>query len=113
MKTKSMVVIACVVSILLEACIGHPATVSIWQSNDDGIPISQIPMYDGRKFTPEQRNANERFINGSIDEFGSLETASEAYVEFDWSYYREGDLATAMKRFNQAWLLDDKNPGAL
>lgn len=30
-------------------------------------------------------------------------------MKFGWQYFDEGDLKTAMKRFNQAWLLDEKN----
>lgn len=103
--TSIIVLFAC-------SCVGQPHMVSIWQRNSDGVPINEIPMYDHVEFTVEQRAANEQFIDGCIDEFGSRDAASDAYVAFGWSYYREGDFRTAMKRFNQAWLLDNGNPDA-
>lgn len=58
--------------------------------------MNELPMYGG-EHTPEveQDEANSR-----------------AASELGWKYLAGGDLSTAMKRFNQAWMLDRRNPDA-
>lgn len=74
-------------------------------------PSEKIPEPIAGKLatTPQQEKTNEKFINASLKEHGSKEKASEANVEFGWQYYNSGDPLTAMKRFNQAWLLNPDN----
>jgi len=74
---------------------------------------NEIPMYGGIEFTPEQKEINEKFIQGVVKQYGSREAAADESVRWGWHYYNEKhDLKTAMKRFNQAWLLDPNNAGA-
>ena len=74
---------------------------------------NEIPMYGGIEFTPEQKEINEKFIQGVVKQYGSREAAADESVRCGWHYYNEKhDLKTAMKRFNQAWLLDPNNAGA-
>jgi Tfp pilus assembly protein PilF len=74
-------------------------------------PISN-PMYGGqdRSANSVLRAADERLIEGTTRQYGSREKASAAFVGNGFAYYARDDLANAMRRFNQAWLLDPNNP---
>lgn len=76
------------------------------------VPIDQVPMYGGmdRSAVPELRAADEKFISDVTTAFGSREKASRTWVEQGFKFYNSNDLAMAMRRFNQAWLLNPKNP---
>lgn len=70
-------------------------------------------MYGGVEFTPEQKEINETFIQGVVKQYGSREAAADDAARWGWEYYnKKHDPKTAMKRFNQAWLLDPNNAGA-
>jgi len=70
------------------------------------LPINERPMYGGIPRTSYQNEIDEQFIKAVIEQFGSREAAADKHIEFAWAYYDKGDFKTAMKRFNQAWLLD-------
>lgn len=69
-------------------------------------------MYGGmdRQAIPEMKAIDDALIEGTTKEFGSREVASERFVSQGFRYYFQDDLSTAMKRFNQGWLLSPKNP---
>jgi Flp pilus assembly protein TadD len=71
-------------------------------------------MYGGmdRQSVPQQKQADEQLIAGTTKEFGSREKASDAFVDQGVRYYMLDNYAAAMRRFNQAWLLNPKNPEA-
>ena len=75
-------------------------------------PIDQVPMYGGmdRSAIPELKAADEKLIADTVRHYGTREKASAAFVKNGFAYYQRDDLANAMRRFNQAWLLDPKNP---
>ena len=79
-----------------------------------GTGIDQQPMYGGidRDANPRLKAGDEQFIAGVTKEFGSRESASDRFVEQGIRYYYQDDYSMAMKRFNQAWLLNPKNPEA-
>ncbi len=79
-----------------------------------GTPIDQVPMYGGlnRQANPLLRAADEQFILGVTKAFGTREIASGRSVEQGIRFYQLDDDGMAMKRFNQAWLLNPQNPGA-
>ena len=88
-------------------------TICLFCSGCGKTPFNEIPMYGGVEFTPEQKEINEKFIQDVVKQFGDRKTAAEKSVGFGWHYYNEKhDTKTAMKRFNQAWLLDPNNAGA-
>ena len=64
-----------------------------------------LPMYGGMPKT----KADQEFIEAATREAGSKGSASQKHMEFGWQYFDGGDLKTAMKRFNQAWLLNPNN----
>ena len=43
----------------------------------------------------------------------SREDAADSAARLGWNFFYAGDCATAIKRFNQAWLLDPDNQLAL
>ena len=59
-------------------------------------PINEIPMYGGQH-DPEVEPNKEH---------------SKSAAKVGWKYYYEGDIDTAIKRFNQAWMFDRKSVDA-
>jgi tetratricopeptide (TPR) repeat protein len=76
------------------------------------IRIDEVPMYGGmdRSVIPEVKAADEKFISDVSAQFGSREKASLIWVNQGFKFYQENKLGMAMRRFNQAWLLNPKNP---
>ena len=85
---------------------GQRSTVTLY-------PINETPMYSGRKKTPAERLADENFIEFMLNRYDSREDAAGAVAELGWKAYGDGDRRIAIKRFNQAWLLDPTNQYAL
>ena len=98
-------VFAFLVVSILSGCL---ATTPVGSSKN----VDQLPMYGGldRQSIPELKAADEKLIADTTAEFGTREKASEIFVEQGIRYYWEKNYATAMRRFNQAWLLNLKNP---
>ena len=73
---------------------------------------SLVPMYGGldRQSEPVLKGADDAFIEGTTKEFGSREAASREFTDQGFRFYHDDDLQTAMRRFNQGWLLDPSNP---
>ena len=81
-------------------------------ANQSSQPINTLPMYGNLEKTLYQKQHDQDFIQSVIDKTGSREKGSEKYANIGWSYLSKGDWQTAMKRFNQAWLLNPQNPQA-
>ena len=76
-------------------------------------PNNEIPMYGGGSYPPDVVAANEEFFAAIAKRGVSHPQGSDNMVQLGWRYYFERkDVATAMKRFNQAWLLDSDNGDA-
>jgi tetratricopeptide (TPR) repeat protein len=58
--------------------------------------MNELPMYGGQH-DPQVESNKEH---------------SKSAAELGWKYLYRGDLSTAMKRFNQAWMFDRKNSDA-
>lgn len=71
--------------------------------------FNEIPMYGGKRFTSKQKKNNKEYTDSMIKFTGSREKAVQYAVSVAWKIYYLGDLQTAIKRFNQAWLLDENN----
>ncbi len=69
-----------------------------------------LPMYGPGKKTKEQIKLDQKFMQDVTKQFGSRQKACEAHIDFAWRYFYNNDLETAMKRFNQAWLLNPEYP---
>lgn len=79
---------------------------------DGQIPIDQVPMYGGmdRSTIPELKAGDEKLIADTTNHYGTREKASAAFVNQGFAYYQRDDLINAIRRFNQAWLLNPQNP---
>lgn len=77
------------------------------QECEQGINLK--PMYGGVKKCKEQIDADNDFLKEVDSQFNDRKLASQKYAEYGWSYFYENNLETAMKRFNQAWMLDSMN----
>lgn len=71
----------------------------------ESIPTNELPMYGSVQRTVEEKQADDEFIRAGIKGAGSREAAAKDMIMVGWEFVGEGDLKTAMKRFNQAWLL--------
>lgn len=71
---------------------------------------STQPMYGGLPRSQADQENDAQLIQEATEHAGSREAASRELMKAGWDYYDRDDLSTAMKRFNQAWLLDPRNP---
>ncbi len=81
-------------------------------SSPQGTRIDEVPMYGGmdRSKVPELKAADEKLIVEASGHYGSREKAAVAFIDQGFRFYRQDNLGMAMRRFNQAWLLDPNNP---
>jgi Tfp pilus assembly protein PilF len=76
-------------------------------------PNNEMPLYGGGPVPPELATANDEFIDSILKRGVTRAQGSDNMVSLGWRYFFERkDIATAMKRFNQAWLLDPDNGDA-
>ena len=84
------------------------------RETDVWVPVNELPMFGGYEPTEWQERANEEFFRMVLPEFdGARDTAAEHFARTGWNLYYGGDWTVAVKRFNQAWLLDRDNQHAL
>lgn len=76
-------------------------------------PINELPMYGHIQKSAKQKRADERYIKQMTEGGRSREAAADYAARVGWNMFYKGDCSTAIKRFNQAWLLDPKNQLAL
>jgi hypothetical protein len=77
-------------------------------------PINELPMYGNFNKTAWQEEADEKFLAMTLTRFdGDHEAAAEQFARMGWNLYYKADRSSAIKRFNQAWLLDADNRHAL
>ena len=76
--------------------------------------INLLPKFGGQPKSAEAIEADQEFLRNMDNLFkGDRHKAAEHVASKGWDYLRSGDPVTAMKRFNQAWLLDSRNVNAL
>jgi Flp pilus assembly protein TadD len=66
---------------------------------------NEIPMYGGIPPNKAEAEADKTLIDWTIQKFGSREAGAKNAIRLGFRYLENGDWSTAMKRFNQAWLL--------
>jgi Tfp pilus assembly protein PilF len=95
-------------SIVLAAVI---ALCSAWVGAQS-VRADEVPMYGGmdRAAVPELKAGDEKLIADTTAHYGSRQKASAAFVDQGFRFYNQDQLGMAMRRFNQAWLLDPDNP---
>ncbi|WP_136417971.1 hypothetical protein [Herbaspirillum sp. ST 5-3] len=78
----------------------------------DSLPVNQLPMYGGREKTAKMKSADAALFAAVEKKGYSRQEAAKRAIQIGWSSWAKSDLATAMSRFNQAWLLDPENGNA-
>ncbi len=73
-----------------------------------------LPKYGSQPKSDALKAADASFISGIDEDYhGDRAKASEDLAMRGWQYLAAGDFDTAMRRFNQAWLLNHSNGTAL
>lgn len=75
-------------------------------------PKNLLPMYGYTEKTEDEKKADEEFTNEVTKKYGDRKKASQEIIKVADEFYQRGEIDTAMKRYNQAWLLDNNNPNA-
>lgn len=76
--------------------------------------LSLLPKYGSLPKSDEQKAADSNFISAMDEQYqGDRNKASHQVVARGWRYPKQGDIPDAMRRFNQAWLLNNGNGDAL
>ena len=76
------------------------------------LPRNEQIMYGGGEKNAAERAADNEFL-AAIAKLGKTRReAAEHATKRGFQFFRRGDFATAIKRFNQAWLLDPEYGGA-
>jgi tetratricopeptide (TPR) repeat protein len=71
--------------------------------------INLLPMYGNAKKCPEQLQSDNEFLKAIDKNYTDRKKAAKDVVSRAWDFFNKGDQESAMKRFNQAWLLDSLN----
>lgn len=81
-----------------------------WSSMAEQDPSLQ-PEYGNIQKTEEQLKSDQKFIDELLMQYdGDKEKASKKMTELGFQYlYQKGDFVTAMRRFNQAFLVEPNN----
>ncbi|MEW5891796.1 MAG: hypothetical protein AB1697_01430 [Pseudomonadota bacterium] len=76
--------------------------------------INLLPKYGMQPKNEAQKAVDEKFI-ASIDNYykGDRKKAAQDISTKGWQFLRQGSTSDAMRRFNQAWLLDKGNGYAI
>jgi tetratricopeptide (TPR) repeat protein len=72
--------------------------------------INLLPKYGTGEKTADQKAIDAQFLKGVDDTYkGDRKKASIEIAQGGWQFVSQGNLDSAMVRFNQAWLVDNKN----
>lgn len=74
--------------------------------------INLLPMYGGVEKSRALRKADAEFLAFCDQNFPSRKEAAAHHAKRGWNYFYANDYNTAIKRYNQAWLLDSTNASA-
>ena len=65
--------------------------------------INEIPEYGNQPKSAEMLQADQEFLALTK---GKEKESFDHMMNVGWSFFQRGDIGTAIKRFNQAWLID-------
>lgn len=68
------------------------------------------PLYGEVEKSKEYKIIDEDFRQQCLEQFGSIDSSVNVVIDNAWSYFYNNELIAAMKRFNQAWLLNSEFP---
>lgn len=101
MSRVKVLILAVLVSVGLAVSTSHAAD-------------SLQPKYGGEPRTPGQEAADRKFLAEMDAHFkGDRRKAAQEATKRGWAFLRQGNVPDAMRRFNQAWLLDNTSGSAL
>src|SRR5437868_5785633 len=69
-----------------------------------------LPMYGEVQKNDELKKIDDDFKKACLVQFKTIDSAVSVQIDNAWRYFYNNDLKTAMKRFNQAWLLNPEFP---
>jgi tetratricopeptide (TPR) repeat protein len=76
--------------------------------------LSVLPKYGSVQKNEAQLASDARFVAAVDEQYkGDRKKASQETSARGWQFLRQGNAGDAMRRFNQAWLLDNSNGVAL
>lgn len=90
---------------------GQSVSYSAWKEMAK-IDIGLLPKYGNRIKTKQQQKADRQMVKTALANGETLQNASDNFVKSGFDYLYRKDLKTAMRRFNQAWLIDSTNANA-
>ena len=70
------------------------------------------PMYGEVTKSDQHKVLDDKFIQECLKKYGSIDSSVLFHIDYAWKYYYNNSLETAMKRFNQAWMLNPEFPDA-
>ena len=75
------------------------------------LPANQLPMYGGVEKNEAQKKADNDLAEGLKAKGLTREQGADNAARLGWDAFhkKDRDLSVAMKRFNQAWMLDPEN----
>ncbi len=88
------------------------SSLSMAQEQPTAQDIQVQPMFGGKTKTEAQQKRDEKFLTSCDKSFASRTEASKFFMERGWEYMNEGQVDTAVYRFNLAWLLNPDNKDA-
>jgi tetratricopeptide (TPR) repeat protein len=80
--------------------------------NDAKTQINLQPEYGNVQKSQVEKDEDAAFIKTVLASDTTMHRGSEHLVSLGFTHLYQGDIETAMRRFNQAWLLDPKNENA-
>lgn len=92
--------------------INTPAAAGENRSSDSITNKNLIPLFGETEKTAKEKETDRVFINMCSKNFPNLKEASKFFADRAWEYLAEGELDTAIHRFNLCYLLNDKNADA-
>ena len=104
-------IFAFIFSVIGLSAMGQQISYNQWKEKAK-TEINLRPEYGNLPKDKEQIKADNDFIATVLKLDTTRQKASENLVKLGFSYLYQGDLQTAMFRFNQAWLLNPKNENA-
>ncbi|WP_276495862.1 tetratricopeptide repeat protein [Pontibacter litorisediminis] len=96
---------------LLLAAVAFLFAASLSFAQDKAAELSPkvLPMFGEKQKTEAEQKQDEKFLTSCDKNFNDRREASKFFMERGWEYLNEGQVDTAMYRFNLAWLLNPDN----
>ncbi|WP_187261577.1 tetratricopeptide repeat protein [Pontibacter beigongshangensis] len=84
-------------------------TTSFAQETAEQPNPSVLPMFGNIPKTEAEQIKDQKFLSSCDNSFSTRQEASQFFMNRGWEYFNEGQVDTAVYRFNLAWLLNPNN----